>query len=240
MSTPLALLCPEDLASKGINDVKRIARRIAVFGSAAMTLLATAVLPSPHALAQDRLSPAEIGIRFNPDGDPGQCGGRTGDQWAAETHWTDLIRFDTDGRRGGCQLAFGIFDPEGFMQNAGMTYEWRATPFSDPNQCGNQGEHRVPVRSDVRTFGPGIRIDTDDRMGGCELTFALQESGVTVVQLDFQYYADGNAGQCRNALPPGSTRTVMADRGPETIGIDTDSRPGGCTLRLRLRIGPEA
>ncbi|WP_052713448.1 hypothetical protein [Streptomyces katrae] len=237
MFTLLALLCLDDLASRGVDDMKRVAQRLAVFGSAAMAVFATAVLPTPHALAQDRLLfPAEIGIRFNPDGDPGQCGGRTGDQWVEENRWTDVIRFDTDGRRGGCQLAFGVFDREGFMQNAGLTYEWRATPFADPNQCGNQGEHRVPIRSDVRTFGPGIRIDTDDRMGGCALTFAVQQTGITLVQLDFQYYADGNAGQCPNALPPGSTRTVSADRGPETIGIDTDSRPGGCTLRLRLRI----
>lgn len=220
-----------------MRPLRRLARRLAVFGAATTAVAATAIFPSSQAQAQDRLLlPAEIGIRFNPDGDPGQCGGRTGDQWVTEGQWTDVIRFDTDARAGGCQLAFGVHDPDNLMQGVSMTYGWAATAGADPNQCGNQGVHRMPIRTDARTFGPAIRIDTDDRPGGCTLTFAVPTISTSIVLFDFQYYADGNAAQCPNSLPQGDFRTVDADRGPASIGVDTDSRAGGCRLQVRLRL----
>lgn len=214
--------------------MKRIARRFAVLGAAAVSVAATAILPMPHAQAQTQLIlPPEIGIRFNPDGDPGQCGGRTGDQWLAERHWTDAVRFDADGRRGGCQLAFGVYDPDNSLEGVSLTYEIAATPGGDPSQCGNPGVHAMPISRTARTFGSGIRIDTDNRPGGCTLTFDVARIGGTYVALDIQYDADGDARQCGNT----GYRWAETDRGPVKIGVDTDDRAGGCRLQLRLRVG---
>jgi hypothetical protein len=54
------------------------------------------------------------------------------------------------------------------------------------------------------------------------------------VGLDVQFYPDGDAGQCVNYLPQSQYRTAYAGN-PVTIGIDTDSRSGGCQFLLRLR-----
>lgn len=211
--------------------MRRIAQRLAVIAVAVTAAATATVLPAPHAQATSRLfTPPEIGIRFNPDGDPGQCGGRTGDQWHSVRNWTDAIRLDTDGRRGGCQLAFGLYDPDGSLQGLSLTYGFAATSGGDPGQCGNQGVHRMPIRGDARAFGPSIRIDTDNRPGGCTLTFAIPTIR-DYYALDIQYDADGAAGQCVNT----GYHWAETDRGPVTIGIDTDNRPGGCRLQIRLR-----
>ncbi|MCG6499776.1 hypothetical protein [Kitasatospora sp. A2-31] len=215
--------------------MRGFARRLAVFGVTAAAVAAPA-LPAPSAQAQTgirRFQPAELGIRFDPDGDPGQCGGRTGDQWIAEGTWTDVIRFDTDGRPGGCGLAFGVHDPDRALDGVSLTYALQATGGGDPAQCGNQGTYGVPIRRDTRAFGPTVRIDTDNRPGGCDLTLAVPSIGQTYVALDVQYDPDGDRAQCRNT----GYHWAETDRGPVTVGIDTDDRPGGCRLRLRLRIG---
>ncbi|MER6218526.1 hypothetical protein ABT213_31375 [Streptomyces sp. NPDC001674] len=91
----------------------------------------------------------------------------------------------------------------------------------------------MPIRRDARTFGPAIRIDTDARPGGCTLTFAVPAISRTYVALDIQYDPDGDPGRCTNT----GYHWAETDRGPVTIGVDTDNRPGGCRLQLRLRIG---
>jgi hypothetical protein len=98
-------------------------------------------------------------------------------------------------------------------------------------QCGSQGTYQVPIQT-FRTFGPSVRVDTDDRSGNCNLTFAL--SGRSDVGIDVQFYPDGDSGQCLNYLPQGQYRTAYAGN-PVTIGIDADGRSGGCQFLLRLR-----
>ncbi|MFJ6382468.1 hypothetical protein ACIQI7_20995 [Kitasatospora sp. NPDC092039] len=212
--------------------MRRIARGLAVLGAAATAVAAT-VAPVPAQAQTRQFRPAELGIRFNPDGVSGQCGGRTGDQWVAEGAWTDVIRFDTDSRPGGCQLAFGVHDPDNELEGVSLAYALQATAGGDPAQCGNQGTFGMPIRRDARTFGPAVRIDTDNRPGGCSLTLAVPQIRQTYVALDIQYDADGDRAQCRNT----GYRWAETDRGPATIGIDTDDRPGGCRLQLRLRVG---
>ncbi|KUN75794.1 hypothetical protein AQJ64_40960 [Streptomyces griseoruber] len=174
---------------------------------------------------------AEIGIQFNPDGDAGQCGGTTGQQWGGTPDFTRSIRFDTDNRPGGCQLAFGVYDPDNTLAGASLTYGFQASPGGDAGQCGSQGTYRIPIQR-FRTFGPSVRVDTDNRSGWCNLTFTV--SGRSDVVLDVQFYADGDGGQCVNALPAGQYRSAFAGS-PVTVGIDADGRPGGCQFLLRLR-----
>ncbi|MFC0430697.1 hypothetical protein [Kutzneria buriramensis] len=172
--------------------------------------------------------PPSFGISFTPDGDPGQCSGPT-QQWAPAPNWSSAIRLDTDGRRGGCQLAFGLHDVSGTFAGLLITYQWFVTPGGNAGQCGNQGQFTVPTNIG---FGPNIRVDTDDSAGGCYLVF--QVSGRDDVALDVQFWADGDPGQCGNALPQGQYWTASSGS-TVTILDDTDGRLGGCDLAFRLR-----
>ncbi|MFE7603303.1 hypothetical protein [Streptomyces sp. NPDC057494] len=214
--------------------MKGITRRILVLSAAAATVAAATVVPAPLAHARTgRLLSSQIGIQFDPDGDPGQCGGRTGEQWASAGNVTDVIRFDTDSRAGGCRLAFGLYDPQGELGGVSATYTFRATPGGDPAQCGNQGTHQLPITAS-RSFGAVIRIDTDNLQGGCDLTFAL--TSPTSTSIGVNYTSDGDRAQCGNApLPPGGFSPVGNDSA-FPVRIDTDDRPGGCRLQLRLNL----
>lgn len=176
-------------------------------------------------------APAEIGIRFNADGDAGQCGGLAGQQWGVDPDFTRAIRFDTDNRSGGCQLSFGIFDPDNTLRGASISYGFRASAGGDGGQCGNPGTHQMPIQR-FRTFGPQVRVDTDGRPGGCTLTFTV--SGRSDVILEVRYFADGDGSQCGNTLPSDQNHTAFAGS-PVTIGLDTDGRSGGCQMQLRLQ-----
>ena len=192
--------------------------------------LAATVLVGTGTTMAAAATPSDIGISFFPDGDPGQCGGPQ-QQWVVQGDWTNPLRFDTDNRAGGCQLAFGIRDQANNLAGLHVSYQWQASPGGDAGQCGNQGTFAFPITPNL-VFGPNIRVDTDNRSGWCNLTFSL--SGRTDVALDVQWFADGDAGQCRNALPAGQFRSVL-NGVPVTIGDDTDSRAGGCDLLLRFR-----
>ncbi|MFF2077903.1 hypothetical protein ACFVXG_24490 [Kitasatospora sp. NPDC058162] len=213
--------------------MKSFVRRMLLLSAVGATAAAVGIAPAPLARARTGLfTPPQLGIRFNADGDPGQCGGRTGDQWKNDFDATEPIRFDTDSRPGGCQLAFGIYDPDGLLRDPSVTYTFQATPGGDPAQCGNPGTHRMPVGRTSRTFGPTIRIDTDNRPGGCDLTFALSSS--IGMSIGVNYSSDGDRAQCGNAGPDlGLFSPVDNDR-PFAVRIDTDDRPGGCRLQLRL------
>ncbi|MFD7626683.1 hypothetical protein ACFV7Q_11730 [Streptomyces sp. NPDC059851] len=128
-------------------------------------------------------------------------------------------------------MAFGIADPSGALAGVSVTYTWQAWQGGDAGQCGNHGTHVVPV-APVRAVGNHIRVDTDGRPGGCDLTFAV--SGRTDVGLDVQSYGDDDLGQCPSHLPAGQYRTASS-AAPVTVRVDTDKRSGGCWLALRLR-----
>lgn len=172
----------------------------------------------------------QLGIQFNADGDPGQCGGRAGEQWAASPEWTQAIRFDTDGRAGGCQLAFGVYDPDRALAGSSISYSLRPSAGGDPGQCGNhQGTNPMPILP-IQVFGQAVRVDTDGRRGWCDLTFTVTGN----IVLDVQFYPDGEEGQCPDALPAGTARSAFAGT-PVTVKIDADNRAGGCQFLLRLR-----
>ncbi|MFD8757262.1 hypothetical protein ACFV0O_40760 [Kitasatospora sp. NPDC059577] len=223
-----------------------VIRKLALLAAATTTTVTTAttttatatVLPTPatpaaqttHA-APRQSSPAEFGIRFEPDGDPGQCGGHRGEQWNLTGDWSDEIVLDTDDRPGGCLLAFGIFDPQNDLADASVRYAFQSTPGTAPGQCGNQGDYRIPATPNF-TFGPAIRIDTDSRPGGCTLTFLV--SNTASVTLDIRYAGSGDVSQCGGALP-NDLYTAYPGH-PVPLTVDTDNRPGGCRLQLRLNL----
>nr|WP_307818876.1 hypothetical protein [Streptomyces sabulosicollis] len=176
----------------------------------------------------------ELGVRFYPDGD-GQCDGPTNppERWVTAPDWSTAIRLDTDNRAGGCQLAFGIYDPSNSLAGLTATYTWEPEPGSDDSQCQNGGTHAIPIKP-FKTFGDNIRVDTDGRAGWCNLTFAL--SGRSDIGLDVQFYGDGGAdagGQCKNYRPKDTYDTAYEGHSV-TVSDDTDGRAGGCYLSLRL------
>ncbi len=51
----------------------------------------------------------QLCYKWHPDGDGGQCGGGVGRELCARTNdWTTYYRDDTDGRGGGCQMAWSL------------------------------------------------------------------------------------------------------------------------------------
>ncbi|MEO3756503.1 hypothetical protein [Streptomyces sp. B6B3] len=168
----------------------------------------------------------------NPN-NPSQCRGATGQQWAAAPGWSSPILIDTDQRNQGCQLAFGVYDGDGSVAGLSLSYTWQASHGGNgATQCGNQGTHQAPVNQ-FRAFGPLLGADTDQREGWCNLTFSV--SGRSDVVVDVQWFPEfENNGQCQGYVPQGQYRTAYPN-GPLTIGVDTDSRNGGCWLSLRLR-----
>lgn len=214
----------------------KVGRRLAALACAlsSVALIVTGVTAGTASAATPAgpaIAAPEMGIRFFPDGDAGQCSGPQS-QFATAPDWTTPIRFDTDGRPGGCQFAFGIYDPDSALSGLSASYSWVPSPGADANQCGSiQGTFNLPIVP-FQGFGTQLRDDTDNRSGYCNLTFSL--SGRTDVGLDIQFYADGDAGQCHGALPQGQFYTAIAGS-PVTLGLDTDNRPGACWLVLRLR-----
>lgn len=174
--------------------------------------------------------PPQLGVQFNADGDAGQCGGTTGEQWTSSPGWTQAIRIDTDERSGGCQLAFGVHDPDSVLAGSSISYSLQPSSGGDAGQCGSyQGTYSMPILP-IPVFGQAVRIDTDGRPGWCNLTFTVTGR----IVLDVQFYPDGDAGQCPDALPAGQFRSAFVGT-PVTVKIDADGRSGGCQLLLRLR-----
>ena len=176
-------------------------------------------------------TPERLHLWFRPTGDAGQCGGPEKQAVLADT-WTQPIRFDTDRRSGGCELGWALEDWRMVFEGLDSRMEWQVSPGGDGGQCGNQGMHWIA--NDLWRGSPSsfIYIDSDDRSGWCNLTFILEDH--PYIGLDIQYWADGHAGQCINTTAPGSFMTARSGQ-PVTIGINTDSRTGGCQLALRLR-----
>ena len=211
-------------------------RRMVALTSALGFALALVVTGASGATAgAATLAPAvaapEMGIRFFPDGDAGQCSGPQ-QQFVAPPSFTTPIRFDTDSRPGGCQFAFGIYDPNNALAGLSASYGWTPSPGGDASQCGpHQGTFTMPI-SAFQTFGTQLRDDTDNRAGWCNLTFTL--SGRTDIALLVQFWADGDPNQCHGALPRNDAYTVTAGA-PLTLGLDTDNRVGGCWLALSIQ-----
>lgn len=83
-----------------------------------------------------------------------------------------------------------------------------------------------------------IRLDTDNRSGGCRLAFGIGDLDGSLAGLDITYrltpHEGAHAGQCGsnwepNRIPVGSSFSF----GPE-IRVDSDSRPGWCDLTFAV------
>ncbi len=116
-------------------------------------------------------------------------------------------------------------------------HKFEATSGGDANQCngGLLGTERVPLGQ----WTTASRIDADDRPGGCQDSYGVEDPANVLkgLELRISMSADGDAGQCPGAgdhLVPisagGSEGVVFSD----PLGYDTDGRSGGCQVRFSV------
>ena len=198
-----------------------------------LSLVLVVVVPNP-VRAQTIAGVSFVQI-FEPEKDAGasQCGElakgliktRSGD-------WSPYIKIKPDRRAGGCLHRFSIVDTGSRLADLFISVSFWGD--GDATQCGNPGTHdlprlsRDPTRETAADWTPPLKIDTDQRRGGCIERWSLR--GRTDVALDIDFVPDGEAEQCGNAGAFTVTSETIAQ-----FRIKTDEQPGGCLLRFRLR-----
>ena len=205
-------------------------RRLGLF----MALLLLFIVPSAPSHAQS-LSGVFFVQVFEPekDADPAQCTELTSGLIKTRAgEWSPFIKIKADSRPGGCVHRFAIIDTGSRLTDLAISVSFWGD--GDSTQCGNPGTHdiprltRDPVRDQTSDWTLPLRIDTDQRRGGCHERWALR--GRTDVALDIDFVPDGEAEQCGNAGP----FTITSETGAQ-FRIKTSDQPGGCLLRFRLR-----
>ncbi len=113
---------------------------------------------------EEQFTPAPDAVE---DSAVGQCGnpGRLAANFDA---WTANVRINTDSRPGGCQQSFAIKDPAHALASATLKITFE--PDGDPAQCGQPGDHVVPITATGAEWSAYYTIDTDDRSGGCTMS----------------------------------------------------------------------
>ena len=177
----------------------------------------------------------QLCYKWRGDGDWGQCGGGVGQNLCAKVGtMTQYYRDDTDRRGGGCRMQWGIMKPgslnESWLKNIQICYQW--WPDGDGGQCGG-GAARLLCAS-INKFTAEYRDDTDRRGGGCRMKWRLvvpSDAPIWLrnIKLCFQWYPDGDGGQCGG----GVDRLLCATANSWTTPYrdDTDRRGGGCRMR---------
>lgn len=108
-------------------------------------------------------------------------------------------------------------------------------PDGDGGQCtGATGQQWAPSPD----WTPAIRIDTDNRPGGCQLAFGIHDSDHALdgarISYTFLPSSDDASGQCGNyqgtyPMPIKRIRTFG-----QPVRIDADNRPGYCNLAFTV------
>jgi hypothetical protein len=121
---------------------------------------------------------------------------------------------------------------------------WSPTPQADASRCGNPSVPSQWAVSPDWTFP--IRIDTDNRAGGCELSFGIYDPSSLLTGLGVTYTwrvstnPTGEIGQCQNPSQGFNTGTfpmpvnTQFQQFGSVILDDSDNRGGWCTLTFTL------
>jgi hypothetical protein len=115
---------------------------------------------------KNELAGVTLSVDFEPDGD-GQCdmaGPRNIPIAARAMGWSSPYRIDADNRAGGCLQKFTLSGPNV------VYFDVDLVPDGDAGQCGNAGAHTIVSGQSVT-----VRIDTDDRPGGCLERFRIRK-----------------------------------------------------------------
>ncbi|XP_028408379.1 perivitellin-2 67 kDa subunit-like [Dendronephthya gigantea] len=123
--------------------------------------------------------------------------------------------------------------PVWFLAHTKLCYKWSP---SNNGQCG-AGEP-TDLCANVNAATQYYRDDTDNRGGGCFMSWAIKSpyspSWFKSVQICYRWYPDGDGGQCGG----GAARLLCARVGYHTPVYvdDTDSRSGGCRMSWQLKL----
>ena len=115
----------------------------------------------------------QVCYRWYADGDGGQCGGGAPAQMCAHVGtYTPEYRDDTDGRGGGCRMSWKLSVPSSsphWLRKVKLCYHWY--PDGNGGQCG--GGAARDLCAAANTWTPYYRDDTDNRAGGCRMSWDL-------------------------------------------------------------------
>lgn len=121
-----------------------------------------------------------------------------------------------------------------------LTLQHKTTAWGDGGQCPTQTGHAA-----VGEWTPPVRLDTDNRDGGCwqSLSIVDPESVLGDARIQLEYWHDdrrGGSGQCGlpTAFEPAtytsSVATERRDLSDSWWTVDTDNRPGGCQAKFSI------
>ena len=175
-----------------------------------------------------------------PFGGLGQCAGSGsayGRQYAALGEWTPYVRHDEDRRPGGCNQGWAIIDPKNVVGES--TFLISHYPDGDAGQCGSRVDRqpilrvpRIPGDESQFEYSPAIRVDTDNRSGGCQ--FRIEQTAGFDYAMEMQFWPDGDAGQCQGQLAAPPNTVVTGQNKSIEIRHDEDDRSGGCRQAFRI------
>jgi hypothetical protein len=170
--------------------------------------------------------------------DAGQCG-LTGTKNGPLGIWTGYIRVNTDDGWGDCILQFAITDPSRLFPHLKMYVNIQPSNGARSDQCPVPGEREILPTQVGPDWSKEIYLNMGNPLGGCELTFRI-ENPTKDIQLHLEVWPDDEGvGQC--PTPTRGPRTpnapeyfTVAPGNPKAIVLDTDGRWGGCMMRFRL------
>ena len=124
--------------------------------------------------------------------------------------------------------------PSWFSTNVKICYRWYAD--GDGGQCGGGADELLCAL--VGSYTPEYRDDTDNRGGGCRMSWMLTvpvdaPQWLDNVQLCYIWYPDGDGGQCGGGV--GRELCARANHWTAYYRDDTDNRGGGCRMAWELR-----
>ena len=186
--------------------------------------------PVPSWFADD----TQLCYKWRRDGNE-QCSGPGPELCAFVGSRTPNYWDDTDNRGGGCRMQWGIQSPYGpsWFGNVAICYRWYAD--GDGGQCGGGAPSEMCAA--VGSFTSEYRDDTDNRSGGCRMSWKLSipsdsPEWLRDVQLCFNWSGPGN--QCGGGAP--QELCARANFWTNYYRDDTDNRGGGCHMSWGLRI----
>ncbi|CAL1538483.1 unnamed protein product [Lymnaea stagnalis] len=176
--------------------------------------------------------------QWRSDGESRQCGdGEPNLLCAKPNTMTPVYRDNTDDRRGGCRMQWGIQSmgfPSWFRQ-VRVCYQWYSEG-GGSGQCGGGAANLLC--GGVNEFSAEYKDDTDRRRGGCKMSWMIEVPSsaplwLRTAKMCFSWYPDGDGGQCG----PASSRNLcaVANQWTDYYFDNTDGRSGGCRMSWGIK-----
>ncbi|KAK7003424.1 perivitellin-2 67 kDa subunit [Biomphalaria glabrata] len=174
-------------------------------------------------------------LKWSAQAEDGQCGGGADNVLCATPNsLTPLYQDNTDNRRGGCFMQWGLLSSDfpSWFQAVQVCYQW-----SGSDSCGGGAANLLCAG--INDFSPVYLDDSDDSPGGCAMSWKLEVPATAPVwmksaKICLVWYPDYDAGQCGHA----SSRDLcaVANQWTENYYDHTDERRGGCRMRWGIKL----